>query len=214
MMKMTLLSAILLGLLAACGSTSRTPHADGKGGEPSAGGAATSTDPCAGLVKRLGARYDEAGACVDTADLVEVGCNGESLMGGYYCVERRADRAKFWVISVDALVVNESEWAFCSSDRATLPPTPCFAAMCDAAPVTLCTKTQTIANYGCGSRESEWDENCCRRRDCSSSAECQDGEECVAVRTRTFWDCWPTHEDTCDCGGTLGGRDRTVCVPP
>jgi hypothetical protein len=205
---------VALFLLLSCGNTARKSP-DGSDGEGAAGTGGTSetADPCTGLAKHLGVRYDEAGACLDTRDVIETGCGGEPLMGGYYCLQRKSDGVKYWVVAVDALVVDEALWTFCSSDRSMLPPPPCFASACDATPVTLCTQAQTEANYACGSAESEWDENCCRRPDCATDSDCPDGGTCIAVGTHAFWDCWPTPGNTCDCGGTLGGRDRMVCMP-
>lgn len=213
----------ILSLVVACGSTERKGSGDagasgsggssGSDGSSGTGSTLAGPDPFVGKSKMLGSRFDEANGCIDATDQLETGCTGEPVQGGYYCVERKSDGAKYWVISIDALVIDESAWALCSPGRETLPPPPCFAAMCEAAPVSLCTEAQTVQLYRCGGPESEWDEQCCKRQTCTGSSDCAENQQCVAVGTRVFWDCWPTPGDTCDCGGTNGGPDRMMCMP-
>jgi hypothetical protein len=210
-MKPLPIAAVLLTTIVACGSTKKDQQDGGDSGGNAGGTAPSGIDPCAGATRMLGSRYDEANGCVDATEQVETGCSGEPLKSGYFCVERIADGIQFWVVSIDALLVDESQWAFCS-DGTTLPPPPCFAAACPVAPVSLCTQAQTEQAYDCGSPMSEWDEACCKRRLCQSAAECLIGETCVALPTRVYWDCWPTPGGTCDCGGTMGGPDRMMCV--
>lgn len=165
-----------------------------------------------GVPPYRGVRYEPDRDCLDTMQVEELGCRGQALGGGYSCVRRRADHAEFWATTVDELTVDPMTWERCPT--AIVPPPPCFAAPCERAPRSLCSLQDTQREFACGSTSSEWDEQCCGRRECTDQSGCAGDEDCVSVPTRASWDCWPTAGMVaCDCGGTPGGPEKMVCVP-
>lgn len=163
-----------------------------------------------GIPGYRGVRYDEKLGCLDTDSLTVVGCRGKPLAGGYGCRRRISDGAVFWATTVDELVSDPAIWEICPSTAT--PPPPCFAAQCQKGPRSLCSQEDTKLRFQCGFADSEWDEDCCARPGCVTSADCVDGYSCEMVPTKASWDCWPTHVE-CDCGGTPGGPGRMVCIP-
>jgi hypothetical protein len=198
------------------GGTGASAGASGRAGfsgaSGSAGAGAASGEPACPFESPLafGAPYQPDPGCVDTTQYEPVACFGDENpeRAGYHCVERRSDGARFWTFTmIRELVLDESVWQFCPGLADVDLPPPCFAAACETAPRSLCSPDQTIAWYICGSPDSAWDENCCRRKECV--AECH--EDCIVPNRVWFWDCWGYRVDGCDCAGF--GPGTVECHP-
>lgn len=179
----------------------------------SAAGPGETTDCDQDVLQHQAVIYDPVRKCSDTLQRLPVGCSGEPLGGGYYCLERKSDGVVVWATTVDELLFDTATWKRCATDESTPPPPPCFASQCEQPPTSLCTLDQTKQQFACGSSESEWDADCCKRRACTTRDDCSSNETCKPVASRVYWDCWPTADGACDCGGISGGPDHLVCVP-
>lgn len=159
----------------------------------------------------MGVLHDPLRHCLETGSAQAIGCAGEFAVG-HKCLRRRSDQVEFWTSGNTSVLFSPKVWEECTTEAP--PPPPCFAEQCTTAPRSMCTPLVTRERFQCGVASSEWDENCCRRAGCSTSSGCAAGEVCALVDTIASMDCWTTASgDGCDCGGTVSGPGRMVCVP-
>jgi hypothetical protein len=145
----------------------------------------------------------------------------------WFCVRRRADGRVFQFHSNQRVSIDPTIWTFCSPDEDGTRgwwdiPQPCFEATCVFLYAdSTCAYQPTQEHFKCGEKDSKWDENCCRRTECSGDSPCEPGEECRETWNDLSFYCEATPgANGCICGQFLdynradqpvsGG---TYCVP-
>lgn len=219
-----------------CGSSAREGSPIG---DSSTGGAGTMPEPVScpdsPYPPLLGVLEDTSLGCLDSETTLSVACQGTAPLAAYlpFCVEHIDSGERFWFRSGTQPAL-ATGWKGCDSQDAEPyrvphipPPPPCFARLCPGgphgtpgAPNSFCSEAETRALFECGGG-NVWDENCCRRPECTTDADCPGGLSCrqahydFVPESETAWPILPDilPERSCDYGGaTIDGR-AMVCMP-
>jgi hypothetical protein len=175
---------------------------------------------------------DPVRACVDAdrAEAIEVCIDKDHPPSQEFnCYRRIADGNEFWLSPGFENHPDPTAWELCDVDarplRGQLPPRPCFTVGCPIRNYpgqdyvySTCTERKTKELFFCGVGDRVWDENCCLRARCSTSADCGPDEECRNGILDNLMVCRLGSTETttvdlerCSCAGALGGPPSGFC---
>lgn len=100
-----------------------------------------------------------------------------------------------------------------------LVPHDDFASCADRAPNSACSRAEFCAVQACGTPDSMFDAEGCRRTLCTTDADCAMGETCYATPPETVclstaeYACGPQNDVACDCVADLICGSESHCIP-
>lgn len=205
---------------AGTGGTPAAGGASGSGGNAGSGdtggagagnGGAASTNCGPNCTPAYGYPFIEASpACVDVSKKEILGCFCPGLPDLPYpiCHIRKSDGST-WLGEFTSFD-DPNAFENCSG------PTfnnfrSCDFSSCETAPQSWCSREDTCKSLGCGSLE--FDTNGCRRRDCTSDADCSATDRCVFEQCRSTSSCAYLGDGTCQCGGPDPCINARFCNP-
>ena len=234
MKRLTVVSALAAAFAtAACTSEadpgSATDSSSGMSSTGSGGGGAGAN--CKGAsaaATAVGVPVSNTRECVDASQSQTLAvCQGAEDLNApqFQCLRRIADGVEFWLNSRFVVEPGSADWEKCdpqasASEYARVPP-PCFTECGDQpadgppiAPRSTCGLAETKKRFLCGDPDSSWDDNCCRRRNCGTTADCASNEECRMINPPTaFIEAWAQDVNECSAGGSAGGAPESFCFP-
>jgi hypothetical protein len=153
---------------------------------------------------------DNQRGCVDTTTSVEVGCStsATSNQERVAMCDRSSGQA---YVSTAVPDQDNADFARCTLAVPVAALRNCELAACEDAINSICSLQDTCRILTCGNG-GRYSKAGCRRRQCTSDAECLSSEECRPVQDAFATGCWFSLAG-CVCGGTLDSRTITRCVP-
>jgi hypothetical protein len=193
----------------------------GAGGTAGAGGSggAASVNCGASCVPAYGYQMVAEG-CIDQTKKEIIGCYcpGAPQLPGNPCHVRKSDGSTWWFGEFTSFN-DPSAFETCEMGPIAFSLYSCDFSSCrtfftnpptgSTPPPSWCSREDTCKALGCGSLE--FDENGCKRLDCTSDSDCPNTERCVYVTCRNSGSCAYVHDGTCQCAGPASCLTGRVC---